>query len=95
MTYNNPRLKDGFGQCTTTVMRDPSLSMRDKAVYAYLCVFTDSKNNTTVVSVNKIANELSVTPITVTRSLKELETKNVIKRIRRGQGQSSITMILK
>lgn len=95
MTHKNPRLTNGYGQCSTTVMRDPSICLRDKAVYSYLCVFTDSITNKTHVSINKIANELSVTPITVTRSLKELETKNVIKRIRRGQGQSSITMILK
>lgn len=92
---HNPRLKGGFGQCTSTVMRDPLVSMRDKAVYAYLSVFADSKSNSTHVTVKTMAAELNVTPITVIRSLKELEKQNIIKRVARGRGQSTLTVLLK
>jgi predicted transcriptional regulator len=95
MIYQNSRLKGGFGQCTSTVMRDPNLKIRDKAVYAYLCTFADSINNQLTVSVLKMASELNITPITVKRSLKELETKQIISRINRGRGLSKVTVVLK
>jgi predicted transcriptional regulator len=95
MLVRNPRLNGGFGQCTNTVMRDPNVNIRDKAVYAYLCTFADSINNQLTVSVNKIAAELDISPVTVSRSLKELETKQIIRRITRGRGQSKVTVVLK
>lgn len=91
----NPRLKGGFGQCSSNVMRDPSVSMRDKVVYAYMCVFADKQSNSLHVTVKTMAAELDVTPITIMRSLKQLEKQNVIKRVARGRGQSTITMLLK
>ena len=69
--------------------------MRDKALYAYLCTFADSQTNELTVSVYKMASELDVAPITVTRSLKALENNQVIKRINRGRGQSKLTVIRK
>jgi predicted transcriptional regulator len=91
----NTRLKGGFGQCTSQVMRDPGISVRDKAVYAYLCTFADSRNNQLKVSVYRMAAELDVSKQTVIRSLKELEQSNVITRVSRGRGQSKVTVILK
>lgn len=91
----NTRLKGGFGQCTNTVMRDPSISIRDKAVYAYLCTYADSQNNTLTTSVYRMASELEVCKQTILRSLKQLENHNVISRTSRGRGQSKVTIILK
>ena len=95
MPIFNPRLRDGFGQCSNAVMRDPSLLLRDKAVYAYLCTFADSQSNQTTVSVNKTASELNISPSTIVRSLKSLEVKGVIKRINRGRGQTKLTILLR
>jgi hypothetical protein len=95
MPIFNPRLRDGFGQCSSSVMRDPNLPMRDKAVYAYLCIFADSQTNQTTVSVYKTASELNTSSSTVIRSLKSLETSGIIKRINRGRGKTKITILLK
>lgn len=95
MSYNNSRLKGGFGQCTSNVMRDPNIKMRDKAVYSYLCVFADSQTNLTHVSVKTMAAELNVTPSTIIRALKELQSNQIVKRIARGRGQATVTQILK
>lgn len=91
----NPRLKGGFGQCTNTIMRDPSISVRDKALYAYLCTYADSQTNTLTTSVFRMADELGVCKQTILRSLKHLENQNIISRVSRGRGQSKTTIILK
>ena len=95
MTVSNQRLNGGFGQCTSTVMRDPTISLRDKAVYAYLSIFADSRSNQLRVSVYKMASELNVSKITVIRSLKALEDSNIIKRMAIGKGKSKVTILLK
>jgi predicted transcriptional regulator len=95
MSIFNPRLRDGFGQCSSTVMRDPALVLRDKAVYAYLCIFADSQTNQTTVSVFKAASELDISSSTVIRSLKSLESCGIIKRINRGRGKTKLTILLK
>ena len=95
MSSVNPRLRSGFGQCSSTVMRDPAFILRDKAVYAYLCIFADSQTNQTTVSVYKAASELNTSPSTVIRSFKSLEDKGIIQRINRGRGQTKLTIILK
>ena len=91
----NTRLRGGFGQCSNTVMRDPSIGVRDKALYAYLCTYADSQGNTLNVSVFRMADELGVCKQTILRSLKQLEDQKIISRVSRGRGQSKITTILK
>jgi hypothetical protein len=91
----NIRLNGGFGQCTSTVMRDPSVGIRDKALYAYLCTYADSHTNTLTASVFRMADELGVCKQTILRSLKQLENQKIISRVFRGRGQSKITIILK
>jgi hypothetical protein len=91
----NTRLNGGFGQCTSNVMRDPNINVRDKALYAYLCTFADSRSNQLKVSVFRMAAELNVSKQTVIRSLKELERLNIILRVSQGRGQSKTTKILK
>jgi DNA-binding MarR family transcriptional regulator len=95
MSYNNPRLKDGFGQSTSTVMRDPAVNLNDKAVYAYLCTFADSKSNQLQVSVFTMASELAVSKQTIIRSLKRLESSQIIKRVFISRDQPKTTIILK
>lgn len=94
-TLQNTRLKSGFGQCSSTVMRDPGIAVRDKAVYAYLCTFANSKSNELKVSVYTMAADLDISKQTVIRSLKSLESNKIISRFSRGRGQSKITTILK
>lgn len=91
----NTRLKNGFGQCTVTVLRDPGISTREKALYAYLCTFADSKTNKLNVSVYKMAEELNISKQTVLRSLKQLESMFIISRVSSGRGQAKVTVLLK
>lgn len=95
MSYNNPRLKDGFGQSTSTVMRNPEINLNDKAVYAYLCTFADSQSNQLTVSVFTMAAELGVSRQTIIRSLKRLESSQIIKRVFVSRDQPKTTIILK
>ena len=91
----NLRLKNGFGQVSNVVMKDPTISVRDKAIYAYLSIYADASSNLLFVSVNKIASEMNVTPSTIKRSLKSLLSAGVISRYSKGIGQSYITILLK
>lgn len=80
---------------STTVLRDPNISLGEKAVYAYLSTFADNITNELFVSVSKIADELNISPSTVKRSLIKLEQKNIIKRESRGYKTSKLTTLLK
>jgi hypothetical protein len=91
----NTRLTGGFGQCTSTVLRDPGISIREKAVYAYLCTFADSQSNQLNISVYRMAAELNISKQTILRSLKQLESLNIITRASSGRGRAKITVLLK
>jgi DNA-binding MarR family transcriptional regulator len=90
----NYRLRKGFGQVSVDVMRNPSITIGEKAIYAYLSTYTDSVTNETYVSVTTIASETGLGYSTVKRYLKTLEQKGVIKRKPRGSKQSSITILI-
>lgn len=89
------RIKDGFGMVSNTVLRDPELSLGEKALYSYLCTYADSDTDELFVSVNRIASELGVGHSTVKRHFCTLEKKGVIVRLKRGHGMSSITKLIK
>ena len=89
------RLKNGFGQVSNDVMKNPELTIRDKGLYAYLCCHADSKTNQLIVSVDRIASECNMTRATVKRILVILEYHDIIFREKRGMGLTSITTILK
>jgi len=91
----NQRIKGGFGQVSNTVLRDPELSLGEKALYAYLCTYADSQTDELFVSINRIAAELGIGHSTVKRHLYTLEKKAVIIRLKRGHGMSSITKLVK
>jgi len=91
----NHRIRQGFGQVSNTVLRDPELSLGEKALYAYLCTYADSETSELFVSVKRIAAECNIGVSTVKRYLHTLEEKKVLVRLKRGQGKSSITRLIK
>ena len=91
----NPRLKDGFGMVSNTVIRDPELSLRDKAIYAYLSTYANSETNSLTVGVNKIAADCNIGHSTVKRALENLEKLGIIVRSYRGQANTKLTILLK
>lgn len=95
MRHKNPRITGGFGMISKLVMADPELSMREKALYAYLATYADSATNELTVSINRMCAELDVTQATVKRSLKILEEKNIIKRVSVGHKNVRKTILLK
>lgn len=95
MQYNNPRLTNGYGIVSNTVIRDPDLSLRDKTIYAHLCTYANSQTNELTVGVSKIAQECGIDESTVKRALEQLEKKGIISRINRGQQKTRLTILLK
>lgn len=91
----NPRLSKGYGMVSSSVVRDPNISLRDKGLYAYLASYADSIDNTLTVSVNRAAAECDVDPSTIRRILDQLKKAGVIIRETRGTGQSYKTIISK
>lgn len=90
----NPRLKKGFGQVSNVVIRDPELSLPEKALYSHLCTYA-GPDNTLYVGVDRMANECGNTQSTIIRILGKLEQKGIIRRESRGSGQTKLTTILK
>lgn len=90
----NPRLNNGYGIVSKTVVRDPNISLRDKGLYAYLTSYANS-DNVLNVSVNKAAAECNVDPSTIKRILKSLKNSGVIVREIRDIGQSYKTILNK
>lgn len=95
MNIKNPRLNGGFGMVSRSVMTDPELSIREKALYAYLTSYANSISNELTVSVNRMAAECGVTQSTIKRSLKVLEDKGIIQRIVLGAKATRKTIMLK
>jgi predicted transcriptional regulator len=92
---NNARVKDGFGMVSNTVIRDPEISLKDKAIYSYLATYANSKTNECTVGIDKIASECGVDHSTIKRSLKNLIEKGVILRVARSRPNTTITILLK
>ena len=90
----NPRIVKDYGCATYKVMRDPELTLSEKAMYAYLCTYAKAEDNTTWVSTNRMANECNISQSTVSRLLDKLIKKGIIKRTYRGRGQSLLTTVL-
>lgn len=89
------RTKDGFGMVSNTVLRDPELSLGEKALYSYLSTYADSHTGELFVSINRIAAELGIGHSTVKRHIHTLEKKGILMRLKRGHGMSSITKLVK
>jgi len=95
MQQNNKRLVKGFGMVSSEVIKDPGLSLQEKAMYAYLASYADSSTNELFVGINRICDECNITQSTVKRILNSLIKKNVIYRHGRGYKQTSKTILLK
>ena len=85
----------GFGMVSNTVLRDPELTLREKALYSYLCTYADADTNELFVSIYRIAAECDIGYSTAKRILNQLYKKGIITRERRGAGQSFKTILLK
>ena len=79
---------------SSTVVRDPNISLRDKGLYAYLASYADI-DNTLTVSVNRAASECNVDPSTIRRILDQLKKEGIVVREPRGSGQSFKTILNK
>lgn len=79
---------------SNTVLRDPEVNLQEKALYAYLSTYADSKGEL-FVSVNKIASECKIGVSTVKRYIHSLEKRGIVTRVSRGYGMSKITKLLK
>jgi DNA-binding MarR family transcriptional regulator len=91
----NHRVKNGFGMVSNTVIRDPDLSLQEKAIYAYLSTYSNNDTNECRVGIDKISSECGIDQSTVKRSLKKLKDKQIITRILRGVNTTAITILLK
>ena len=91
----NARVKNGFGMVSNTVIRDPEISLKEKAVYSFLCTYVDNKTNQCTVGIDRMAAECGVDQSTIKRALKILKDKGVIQRLSRGINNTSITILLK
>ena len=91
----NIRIKDGFGMVSNTVIRDPDLSLKEKAIYSYLSTYADGTTNECTVGIDRIAAECGVDHSTIKRSLKKLKEKGIIIRISRGMNNTAITILIK
>lgn len=90
----NNRLKNGYGMVSSSVVRDPAISLRDKGLYAYLASYA-GVDNTITVSVNRAASECDVDPSTIRRILEKLKKNGIIVREIRTTGQSYKTTLIK
>jgi DNA-binding MarR family transcriptional regulator len=91
----NKRIKDGFGMVSNTVLRDPNISLYEKAVYAYLSTYANNITNNLFVSISKLSDEMGISQSTAKRHLFTLEKKGIIKRESRGYKTSKLTILLK
>lgn len=77
------------------VIKDPNLTLQEKAMYAYLASYADSTTNELFVGINRICDENNITQSTAKRIINSLIKKNVIYRQGRGYKQTSKTVLLK
>ena len=74
--------KKRFGIVKDLVMSDPSLSIQAKGLYALLSCYAD-KNRSCYPSLSTLADNLNVTPDSVSRYIRELKANKYIKRVGR------------
>lgn len=91
----NTRLEDGFGQVSSPVMREPTLSLQEKGFYAYLSSYASSTDNSLIVKTYRMASECNVTPSTISRMINKLQKLGVLTRVKRGKGNTWKTILLK
>ncbi len=93
MSLSSTRSLTKFGRVSNHVMQDPSISLKDKGLYAYLCTKADNDTGETYVSIYKMAAECGSTPATIKRSLSALQKLGVITRVPGNVGSNTKTII--
>ena len=76
---NTSRRTGRFGIVSHNVMTDPELSVQAKCLYALLCCYAN-KERKCFPKKTTLADQLNVSMDSVKRYLRELRTKNYIKR---------------
>lgn len=71
-----------FGIVNREVILSPDISIKAKALYSVLACYAN-KERTCFPSISTLSNDLNVSESTIKRLIKELKTKNLIKRIGR------------
>ena len=71
-----------FGIVTRDIVLAPELSISAKGLYSALACYSN-KNRSCFPSISTLSNDLNVSESTIKRLIKELKTKNFIKRIGR------------
>ncbi len=69
-----------FCLCRKNILKDPDLSITNKAVYAVLCSFTTTKDRSMALTVGEIAKAANCSENTIRASLKKLIAKGLIHR---------------
>lgn len=88
-------LQNGFTQISNKVVRDPSIPLREKGLYALLASYANNDTGETTVSVSRMADECGLDQSSVRRTLDKLINMGLIKRTRRGKNESWITTLLR
>lgn len=71
-----------FGIVNREVILSPDISIKAKALYSVLACYAN-KERTCFPSISTLSNDLNVSESTIKRLIKELKTKNLIKRVGR------------
>lgn len=95
MSLNSTKPTRKFGRVSNNVVQDPTISLKDKGLYAYLCTKADNDTGETHVSVYKMASECGATPATIKRSLSNLQKLGVIQRVPGNVGSNTKTIIIR
>ena len=75
-----PPSKYRYGIVSRNIILDPDIKPSAKALYAVLACYS-SKERTCYPSISTLSNDLNVSESTIKRLIKELKTKDLIKRI--------------
>jgi DNA-binding MarR family transcriptional regulator len=71
-----------FGIVMNQVITDPNLTIQAKGLYALLSCYAD-KNRSCYPSLSTLADNLNVTPDSISRYIRELKANKYIKRVGR------------
>lgn len=68
-----------YGLVNENILKNPSLSIQAKALYAVLCTYADI-NRKCYPSINTLSNNLNKSKIQIRRYLRELKQNNYLKK---------------
>jgi DNA-binding MarR family transcriptional regulator len=89
------RILGRFGRVAYAVLKDPSLTMSEKAMYSYLACYIGQNTDSCWPSEHLMAAELNVSASTIKRLIKSLKAKQIITRTPGGSHKTYVTTLLK